>query len=150
MRISRNATRHVHYILDQLLPPRLRDSRLCMYPLFWILFGKKAGMFMNFKDHAPHMDQDQIRGIYAQTASCHINRKTDLNRECVGKIEQHIVGQTVLDIACGKGYLAGRLSKKHQVTAADMRVDAADCPRLSPGHLPAGRAAFAAFYRSDV
>lgn len=123
MRISRNATRHIHYILDQLLPPRVRDSRLCMYPLFWILFGKKAGLFMDFKDRASGMDQERLRQVYAQTAACHMNRKTDLTQECVKRIEQNISGQTVLDIACGRGYLAKRLSREYQVTAADMIVD---------------------------
>jgi len=124
MRISRNATRYIHYILDQFFPPCLRDSRLFMYLLFWVLFGKKAGMFMDFKDNVTHMEREYIRRIYAQTATCHINRKTDLNRECMERIEQSISGQSVLDIACGRGYLAGRLSKQYQVTAADMTVDA--------------------------
>lgn len=122
MHIPRDLTLVIHHVLDQWLPPFIRDSRLCMYPLFWILFGSQARVFMDFKEKILDLDQDGIRDIYLETAACNIKRKTDLNQECLLQIEQGIVGSKVLDIACGQGYLAGRLSRHYQVTAADMNI----------------------------
>lgn len=123
MRISRDITLIIHHILDQWLPPFIRDSRLFMYPVFRALFGSHARTFMDFKARAGEMSKDEIRQIYLETARCHIHRETDINLECLDKIDQNIIGNKVLDIACGRGHLAARLAKNYQVTAADFSID---------------------------
>ncbi len=125
MRISRDTALMIHHIMDQWLPPVVRDSRLIMHPLFKMLFGIHAGAFMDFKDKSMEMNSDEIRRVYSETASSHVHRDTDINRECLRKIEKEVIGTRVLDIACGRGYLAGRLAKRHQVTAADFSIDSA-------------------------
>ena len=122
MYIPRNITLIIHYILDQWLPPIIRDSRLCMYPFFRFLFGNRARAFMEFKDRVPSLDALETKKIYEQTASAHIQRQTDLNPACVHTIKQRILGSSVLDIACGRGYLSGRLSRRYRIVGADMYV----------------------------
>lgn len=134
MCLSRNITLVIHHVLDQWLPPFVRDSRLLMLPVFKMFFGKHAGVFMEFKERALLMDQDQIRDIYLETAEANIRRMTDINMECLKKIEQSISGSTVLDIACGRGYLAGLLAESYDVTGADFCIEpglAAAMPRVN-------------------
>ncbi len=46
MKLSRNFTNKFNWILDNLIPPVIRDSKFFSYPLFWLLFGKKAKLFL--------------------------------------------------------------------------------------------------------
>lgn len=66
-------------------------------------------MFMKFKNNATFLSNEQIIEYYKNLSDKHINRETDLNKESVKFILNNILGETVLDIACGKGYLAKKL-----------------------------------------
>lgn len=130
MKISRDITFFIHFVFDQLIPPCLRDNRWFMWLPFKILFGSKADIFFNFKKKAPTLTKTQFRNIYKETASVHIQRETDLNQECLKAIDASISGNTILDMACGRGYLAKRLAKKYTVTGADIIIP----PKLSAEH----------------
>ena len=131
MHLSRNITLFIHHILDQWVPPFIRDSRVVMLPVFKLLFGAHARDFMDFKTRAAGMSEEQIRSHYLKTASSHFDRVTDINSRCLEKIEQSIQGDSVLDIACGKGFLASRLASKHRVTGADFYIEPS-LPRQFP------------------
>lgn len=122
MKLSRNVTLIIHFILDELLPPLFRDSRWVMYLPFRILFKEKTKLFMTFKEKAPNLTQSEIAAIYRETAHLHIQRKTDLNHKCIEAIDRDVIGDTILDIACGRGWLAKRLACKYNVVAADFVV----------------------------
>ena len=94
-----------------------------MYPAFRLLFGKYASTFMDFKDMSLEMGEEEIRRVYLETAAYHIKRDTDINRECLDRIMSHVAGKTVLDIACGRGYLSALLADGHEVTGADFFID---------------------------
>ena len=49
--------------------------------------------------------------------------ETDLNGRCIEKILTSVVGSTVLEVGCGRGFLAGKLSKEYSVTACDIVVE---------------------------
>lgn len=122
MKLSRDFTLLIHFLFDQCLPPYLRDSKWFMWLPFKLFCGNKAKIYFNFKEKAPFLTAEEFRDIYVSTASV-IRRATDLNKACVKAIEQHIVGDTVLDIACGRGFLTQRLANKYQVTGADIVID---------------------------
>ena len=50
-------------------------------------------------------------------------RETDLTKKCVEKVIRDVVGDTVLDLGCGGGFLADKLTHNSTVTAADFNVD---------------------------
>ena len=122
MKLSRESTLLFRQILDQWLPPVIRDSRLFMLPLFFVLFGRKAPIFMNFKKKVMLMEDAEYKKIYAQTRNVHIQRRTDINRACQNKILRSIQGTNVLDIACGHGYLSRLLSERYKVSAVDLWI----------------------------
>lgn len=122
MNVSREFARVVHFVLDECVPPILRERRWFMWLPFRMLFGDKTDMFMRFKDEAPEMSMEQFRAVYEATANVHLQRPTDLNAACVAAILADIRGERVLEVGCGRGYLAARLAAEHDVTACDMVI----------------------------
>src|SRR5687768_6981434 len=123
MNIRRSTARKVHFILDECIPPVVRDTRWFMWIPFKVLFGKKAEYFFSFKERAMEASGQEIHEVYVATADVHLHRETDLNDQCLAAIKASIVGTTVLDVGCGRGYLADQLSRAGlDVSACDFRI----------------------------
>ncbi len=125
MNISRRFALIIHFILDECVPPILRDQKWFIWLPFRLLFGDKDRFFYEFKDQAPDMNAEEFSRVYRETADVHIQRETDLGEECIQKIEQNVVGPSVLEAGCGRGYLANILSRSHKVTACDIAISEA-------------------------
>lgn len=123
MKISRNLSLTIHLFFDHIVPPFLRDSYWFMFLPFKIVFGKKAEIFFSFKDRLPGMTKEEYLKIYSDVNDVLIERETDLNEECLKKIQENISGKTVLEVGCGRGFLAKLLSARYEVKAADIHVD---------------------------
>ncbi len=130
MKLSRDLTLKINFLFDQCLPPLLRDARWFMWLPFKLLFGQRAEIFFQFKDRAPGLSAEQFAQVYRDAAPVFIQRDTDLNKAGIDAIESHVVGPSVLDIACGRGFLARRLAAHYRVTAADIVLD----PALAAAH----------------
>lgn len=122
MALSRNATRSIRYLLDEWVPPAIRDARWFMWLPMRLLFGKKAHLFENFKQEAPRMSAARYAEIYRETADVHLARETDLNRGCIARIDTRVIGPKVLEAGCGRGFLADRLRANHEITATDIVI----------------------------
>ena len=123
MKLSRNVTRYIHFILDELLPPVIRDRGFIMRPLIRLALGKKAAYFLNFKEQAHTMSEAEYTRFYEETYGI-LERETDLNTQCVTAIQQEATG-TVLEAGCGNGYLSGKLVEQGlPVTAIDIQISA--------------------------
>lgn len=108
--ISRNFTIVINYILDNLCPPILRDCKLIMRPIIRIAYGKYTEDVLDFKEKYPFMNQDEIDAYYEKIKDAPINRRdTDINSRCLQYILDNIEGKTILDAACGRGYLMQRI-----------------------------------------
>lgn len=120
MKLSRDITLKIHFLLDQCIPPLLRDQKWFMWLPFKLLFGDKSQAFFDFKQRAPFLSTHELTEYYKDLAPVSIKRETDLNSACIQAIEEQIKGKVVLDIACGTGFMAKRLfEKQYEVTAAD-------------------------------
>jgi SAM-dependent methyltransferase len=125
---DRRFTAKIGWILDNLVPPLLRDSRTFMWPLFRFVLGAQMHRFMSFKEKAWRMTEEEYSETYRILADAHIERETDLNEACVRKIVDAVVGHNVLDIACGRGYLARRIAQKLLVKVVGIDI----CPPENP------------------
>ncbi|MDB4476264.1 class I SAM-dependent methyltransferase [bacterium] len=120
--LSREITTKIAFILDELIPPVLRDSKWFMWIPFKLLFGRKTTEFFRFKEHAFDMSFDQFKKTYESLESVHIQRETDLNRSCISAILRNIEGGNVLEVGCGRAHLAKKINERVQVVACDMVI----------------------------
>lgn len=108
MPISRKAVNRVRYVLEDLLPPALRDSALFV-PLMYLAFGRRAKKMMAFRDAVRTMGDEEYASYYAAVTP--LSGEVDLNRRCIERIVADVVGESVLDAGCGRGYLAKLLAR---------------------------------------
>ena len=122
MKISREFNVALNWVLNELIPPLIRDQRLFGWLLAKFLYGEKAPVYMNFHANVYDMDEEMFRHAYEDIQATALNRQTDLNRKCVAAIEHAVVGRKVLEVGCGRGFLCQRLAEHHDVTAVDIVV----------------------------
>jgi ubiquinone/menaquinone biosynthesis C-methylase UbiE len=132
MRIPRSVTYRIRRVLDEWLPPAIRDWRPFMRIPARILFGPKADLILDFKNRALGLDDDDFGAIYSEAHHIVIERETDLTPESLKAVLDAVTGETVLEVGCGQGHLAGLMSRAHDVTASDLVVDPSLAARL-PG-----------------
>lgn len=125
MKLSRNLALKINFFLDQCAPPVVRDSEWLMKIPFKLLYKDKAHVFWDFKGKASKMTEREFYDAYQEIKTVLMERETDLNEGCIDEIFRQIGGQTVLDVGCGQCFLAGKMSKKYQVTAVDIAIDPA-------------------------
>jgi SAM-dependent methyltransferase len=124
MTISRSLALAIHFVLDECVPPILRDRAWFTWLPFRLLFGRHADTFRSFKDRAHALSPEEFRRVYEETAGVHLHRPTDLNRACLARVLERAAGRSVLEVGCGRGHLAGLLARAHEVTACDLAIDA--------------------------
>lgn len=119
MKVPRELSLVVQYILDQWVPPRIRDSKWFMYLLMRLVLKDATRDFMTFKDSVFESSDEEFRLLYRRTGHVQeLQGETDLNRRCASALREMIAGRNVLEVGCGRGYLAGLLSADNQVTAS--------------------------------
>lgn len=122
--MNRRTTNRINYILDNYVPPIIRDSEwfYCKIVLR-LAVGKKYKYYQEFKERVPYMSEMEINEYYRILADTFINRKTDLNQKCIEHILKEIVdNDMVLDAAAGRGYLAELISRKHNVSVTALDI----------------------------
>jgi SAM-dependent methyltransferase len=118
--LNRSIVNRLRYVLEDLLPPALRDSRL-FYLLMHLVLRGRTRHFVSFRARSPYMKADEYDAYYRSYTP--LLEKTDLNDACVSRILTEVVGESVLDAGCGRGYLAELLAKPGRVvTALDFQI----------------------------
>lgn len=142
--LDRNFTIIINWFLENLIPPVLHDNRAFMKMVIWPAYGKKTEPLLDFKDNYPRLSDEEINLYYELITDAPINKKriTDLNKKCIEYITQNIAGQSVLDAACGRGFMLSHLyenyGNKLKITGCDIVLPRNDFPkeiRLVQGNL---------------
>lgn len=121
MAISRGTALRIRNLLDDWLPPVVRDSRWLMYPLLRLALGRSWREYARFKPVGFTLTPAEYADTYRRVAGSEVQGETDLNGRCVNAILAAISGGTALEVGCGRGYLARRLADVvDKVTAVDM------------------------------
>lgn len=124
MKVSRNFSVKVLYVLDQWVPPRLRDSKWFMYLPVKFVLKDAANDFMTFKDWVFEKSDKEFGALYDRTGHVQeLQGETDLNQQCTEEILRLVKNKKVLEVGCGRGFLANKLSAKNKVTACDIVIN---------------------------
>lgn len=124
---NRDFTVIVNWILDNILPPIIRDNKIIMSLIMRPIYGKYTKKLFDFKEKFPILNQRELKEYYDEIKDAPINlhRQTDLNTKCIRFILDNIKmwgGGTILDAAAGRGYLANLLVDDAQVIAMDIII----------------------------
>jgi SAM-dependent methyltransferase len=121
MPISRTTSLHIRNVLDNWLPAKVRDSRLFMAPLLRLALGSHRREFMAFKERAFGLTSDEFAEVYRRVAGTELQGETDLNEACTAAILREVKECRVLEVGCGRGWLAARMAGvAREVTASDI------------------------------
>lgn len=105
--MQREVTNVIRFILDELIPPIIRDNKYFMYPLFYLAYkGKNVRKYMEFKSLAYDMTEEEFNQAYEEMDSVGTRRATDMNKASMDYVLEHYdkSAKTMLDVGCGRGY----------------------------------------------
>jgi len=109
--VKREVTNRIRYVLEDLVPPALRDSGLfrTVAKLAW---GQHIDHLADFRRQAAMLTPAQYEALYTHHPRVH--DQTDNSLACIKRISADVVGTTVLDVGCGTGYLLTAITGHRQ------------------------------------
>lgn len=117
--MKREITNRIRFVLDELVPPILRDNRWFMWPFFVAAYGRlSVAEIMEFKTRAYRMNDDEYSEFYSSLGNSMSRRRvTDMNSASIDYIidaarSRHRDLKTFLDVGSGNGYLLKKLSEE--------------------------------------
>ena len=105
--MKRETVNGIRYILEEWIPPALRDSA----PMRW-LFRRYWGGFVDdlehFRANIHHVTPAEYADIYRRMPR--IQEGTDNSEACIRRLAELVTGASVCDVGCGTGHLIGALA----------------------------------------
>lgn len=123
--MKREFTNVIRYVMDEWIPPVIRDSRWFMYPVFHYWFhGKYIREIMNFKKDVFYMSDEQYSDFYKKIHNRADDRPTDMNQASIDHMLKNMdpSATTLLDVGCGRGYFLNKVKsqKPYQLTGCEI------------------------------
>ena len=106
--MRRETTNRIRTVLEDYLPPLLRDSGLfrAAAKLAW---GEHIADLADFRARAPFLTAREYEALYRKHPRVHA--QTDNSAACVARIVAQTQGTSVCDVGCGTGYLLTLIAK---------------------------------------
>jgi SAM-dependent methyltransferase len=118
MKLPRRVANAVRFVLDELLPPAIRDSRWLAKIFLWPVARDRTALVMAFRERVADMSAEEFAAAYRATAGL-IDRDTDLGPDSLAWLVDAIRDRSVLEVGAGRGHLARELARHNTVTACD-------------------------------
>lgn len=121
--MRRETTNRIRYVLEEWLPPALRDSG----PMRWLFrrhWGRLVDDLERFRERIPFVTPEEYRSVYERLPR--VQSETDNSADCIVRIAAELEGETVLDVGCGTGYLVHDLNGRRpefRYTGVDFIID---------------------------
>ena len=118
--MNRETTNRIRFILEDVVPPILRDSKLfkAIASLAW---GKHIGHLASFRARAPFLTDQEYEDLYKKHPRVH--EGTDNSKDCIAEILKDVVGTSVCDVGCGTGIVLKHIKNARPEISRFMGVD---------------------------
>lgn len=127
--MNRETTNRIRFVIEDLLPPLLRDSAL-FRTAAKLVWGDHIVKLARFRERAPFLTADEYEDLYRHHPRVHAG--TDNSAACIARIVEAIDGASVCDVGCGTGALLSHIRTANpglkRLTGVDFVVD--DAARL--------------------
>jgi SAM-dependent methyltransferase len=122
--VNREFTNRVRYVLEDLIPAALRDTRLFRAAVR-MAWGDHVDRFAAFRQRAPFLSVQEYDALYCDYP--HIHDQTDNSELCIQRILRDVIGPTICDVGCGSGVLLRRIAEQRPdietLTGIDVQLD---------------------------
>lgn len=122
--MHRDLTNLCRFLLDECLPPLIRDNYWFMYPFFWYCYkSKNVRLMMEFKSYYHTLSEEQFAILYRELDCLSRDRATDLNTRSLNYILSQLDREstTLLDVGCGSGFFLEKARDAgFEVTGCDL------------------------------
>lgn len=105
--MKRETTNKIRYILEEILPPILRDSVIFKYLVKYFYRSDKT--HETLKQNILKITNEEYNKYYENLPEIH--QDSDLSQKCIAEIISNLAGTTVLDVGCGRGFLLEKISE---------------------------------------
>lgn len=122
--MNRETTNRIRFVIEDLLPPVLRDSGAFLW-LAKRVWGEHIVRLAKFRERAPFLSAEEYAELYREHPRVH--EGTDNSQACIARINASIAGSSVCDVGCGTGVLLTRIRTAHpgltRLTGVDFVID---------------------------
>jgi SAM-dependent methyltransferase len=105
--VRRETSNRIRFVIEELVPGVLRDSRLFSY-LLRLGAGAHVEALAEFRRRAPLLTPEEYRALYASHPRFHDD--TDCSAACIELIRRNAIGPDICDVGCGTGFLVNALA----------------------------------------
>ncbi|WP_405227749.1 class I SAM-dependent methyltransferase [Lentisalinibacter sediminis] len=132
--MKRETSNRIRFVLEELVPPILRDSAFMRW-LFERYWGAKVAELEHFRRRIHRLTEADYEAVYVNLPRLHLD--TDNSRACLERITAELLPGRIVDIGCGAGGLLRHLidnvpADAYQHTGVDIVVPG-DLERVLPG-----------------
>jgi SAM-dependent methyltransferase len=110
--MRREKTNQIRFVLEDLLPPILRDTVLFRSAAA-LVWGRHIAKLAEFRKSAPFLTPEEYSELYRIHPRVH--EDTDNSRACLERIAADAVGESICDVGCGTGAVL-RHVREHTAT----------------------------------
>jgi len=118
--MRRETTNKIRFVLEELVPPFLRDG-----PLFRnfakAAWGSHIDDLASFRERATFLSDEEYENLYKKHPRVH--EGTDNSDACMARIARDVIGESVCDVGCGTGYLLSKIRERNPDLTRFVGVD---------------------------
>jgi ubiquinone/menaquinone biosynthesis C-methylase UbiE len=113
--MRRETVNRIRYILEEWLPPVLRESRFMRF-LFRLHWGRFIDDLETFRAQITGLSADAYRNVYERMPR--IQQETDNSVACLEAIAAAVVPGSICDVGCGTGFLVQFLRQQSKLDSS--------------------------------
>jgi SAM-dependent methyltransferase len=125
--MKREQTNRIRYVLEDILPPFMRDSAV-FRTAAGMVWGPHIARLADFRARAPFLTEDEYSSLYHDHPRVHA--ETDNSEACIRRIVKDVRGPEICDVGCGTGALLGHILAGHndieRAVGVDIIIDGAE------------------------